>query len=359
MKISEKKTLIYNNPEHSDKDLQKQLAEMERIICDSLDLPKPRNKIVGQYMGKDIYESDIKFDPEKNVYVIGMKDGSVVEVDPKQFSYSAEVKKSFEDWYKEYAATRVADAKAIYGVASDSQGFDPLRARVEAAGASAGAWKIDGLGACVRPADMGDWSVRFTDKAFDKLKANSVYGVGKAQARASAPWEDPLKGMMDKAQNTVACCDLPEPELTSGADSNIKVYYHDRYPSIPRKSIIDDAIELLNNKKNLHITKISFHTGKFGDQEISLAFAADHPTDPGLRKILEVIFTKKAFDRAYDTEIDKYAKLKARLDTNTFIKLRIAFLLYQALKLNDSDAKKISLDIFRIFSSNTRPNFHI
>jgi hypothetical protein len=116
---------------------------------------------------------------------------------------------------------------------------------------------------------------------------------------------------------------------------------------------------MLNKNKNLHISKITFHTEKFGDQEISLAFAADHPADPGLRKILEVVFTHKAFDRAYSTDLDKYAGLKARLDTNTFIKLRIAYLLYQALKLNDSDAKKISLDIFRIFSSNTRPNFHI
>ena len=128
---------------------------------------------------------------------------------------------------------------------------------------------------------------------------------------------------------------------------------------MPVEAIIDDAIELLNEKKDLHISKISFQTEKLGDNEVSIAFAADHPTDPRLRKILEVIFTMKAFDRAHKTDVDRCARLKARLDTNTFIKLRIAYLLYQALKLNDADARRISLDVFRISSSRTRRDFDI
>ena len=56
-------------------------------------------------------------------------------------------------------------------------------------------------------------------------------------------------------------------------------------------------------------------------------------------------------------ETDDYAGPKAKLDTNAYIKLRIAFLLYEALKLRDEDARKISLDLFKIMGSYARPNF--
>lgn len=251
-------------------------------------------------------------------------------------------------------SSKTAAAKLAAGAPFDSQSQDPLRARVEAAGASAGAWCIDGLGASVRPVDAGDWSVRFTDKAAEKLRANSVYGVGTA-SHTSAPWDDPLKDQIDKANNTVACCDLPEYKPDYNPNDRVKVYYHDRFPSIPIRSIIDDAIELLNNKKNLHISKISFSQSH---PDFRLAISSRIPERPGYIKTLEVAINHTAFDRAYKTELDGYAKLKARLDTNTYIKLRIAFLLYQALKLRDEDARKISLDIFRIIGSDTRPGFH-
>ena len=254
-------------------------------------------------------------------------------------------------------SSKTAAAGLAAGAPFDSQSFDPLRARVEAAGTSAGAWRIDGLGASVRPVDSGDWSVRFTDKAAEKLRANSVYGVGTA-SHTSAPWDDPLKDQIDKASNTVACCDLPELKPDYNPNDKVKVYYHDRFPSIPIRSIIDDAIELLNNKKNLHISKISLHNEKFSDQDYRLAISSRIPERPGYIKTLEVAINHTAFDRAYKTELDGYAKLRARLDTNTYIKLRIAFLLYQALKLRDEDARKISLAIFRIIGSDTRPGFH-
>ena len=73
-------------------------------------------------------------------------------------------------------------------------------------------------------------------------------------------------------------------------------------------------------------------------------------------KIIECVFTKKAFDRM-SSEIDKHAKLKARLDTNTFLKLRIAFLLYEAQKLGKRDAQLVNLDVFRIVSSSSHAIF--
>jgi len=255
-------------------------------------------------------------------------------------------------------SSKTAAAAGPAGAPFDSQSFDPLRARVEAE-TDSGAWKIDGLGARIRPVDTGDWNVRFTDKAAEKLRENSVYGSGVGTAsHTSAPWDDPLKDQIDKASNTVACCDLPELKPDYNPNDKVKVYYHDRFPSIPIRSIIDDAIELLNNKKNLHISKISLHNEKFSDKDYRLAISSRIPERPGYIKTLEVAINHTAFDRAYKTELDGYAKLKARLDTNTYIKLRIAFLLYQALKLRDEDARKISLDIFRIIGSDTRPGFH-
>ncbi len=232
--------------------------------------------------------------------------------------------------------------------------FDPLRARVEAAGASAGAWRLDGLGASVRPVDTGDWSVRFTDKAAEKLRTNSVYGSSLGTAgHTSAPWDDPLAADIANARNTIACIDMPELKPYYDPNAAPRVYYHDRYPSIPVRAIIDDAIELLNKKKNLHITKISFSQSH---PEFFLAISSNHPYDPGSRKVLEVSIHHSAFDRVKQ-EIDDYAGLKAKLDTNTYIKLRIAFLLYEALKLRDRDALEISLNIFKVHGSVTRPNF--
>lgn len=268
-------------------------------------------------------------------------------------------------------SSKTSGSAGAAGAPFDSQSFDPLRARVEAAGTEAGAWRMNGLGASVRPVDTGDWSVRISDKATQKitgaktygdaarkLTANSVYGVGTA-SHTSAPWDDPLKGQIDKANNTVACMDKPEMRPDYNPNAEVKVYYHDRFPSIPIRSIIDDAIELLNNKKKLHISKISFHNEKFSDQDYRLAISSLFPTNVVLRKTLEVVINHRAFDRAYKTELDEYAGLKARLDTNTYIKLRIAFLLYEAIKLRDEDARKISLDIFRIMGSDTRPDFTI
>jgi hypothetical protein len=149
---------------------------------------------------------------------------------------------------------------------------------------------------------------------------------------------------------------MPEYSPDYSPSMQAKVYYHDRYPTIPIRSIIDDALELLNEKKNLHISKISFSQSH---PDFRLAISSLFPTNVVLRKTLEVLINHAAFDRAYKTDLDKYAGLKARLDTNTYIKLRIAYLLYQALKLRDEEAKKITLDIFKIIGSETRPDLHI
>jgi len=184
--------------------------------------------------------------------------------------------------------------------------------------------------------------------------AADAVGLGSAQARASAPWGDPLEGPRGRADDTVACADMPEPRPGCYPAARPEVYYRDRYPSIPVSSIIDGALELLNEKKNLHITEISFCQSH---PDFRLAISSDDPDRPGFRKTLEVSINHAAFDRAHKTGLDRYARLKAKLDTNTYIKLRIAYFLYQALKLSDGDARKVSLDIFKIIGSDTRPAY--
>ena len=80
---------------------------------------------------------------------------------------------------------------------------------------------------------------------------------------------------------------------------------------------------------------------------------SDMPFVQGSTKTLLVLIKHAAFDRAHRTDIDKFAGLKAKLDTDTYIKLRIAFLLFEALKVDDY-SKSIDSDLCEVISSNVR-----
>lgn len=131
----------------------------------------------------------------------------------------------------------------------------------------------------------------------------------------------------------------------------------DRYPSIPYRAIIEDAIELLRKNKKLRLSKISLN--RFESRYI-LAISSrsfDYP-EPPLIRTLEISIMYTAFDRALETELDREAGLKASLDTDTYIKLRIAFLLYKALSMNDKEAKKFwMVGIFSVLGSSTQHDF--
>ena len=64
-----------------------------------------------------------------------------------------------------------------------------------------------------------------------------------------------------------------------------------------------------------------------------------------------VVIKRTAFDRAHKTDIDDSARLMAKLDTNTYIKLRIAFLLFEALKTCEYNKHQMDSDIFEILYS--------
>ena len=164
--------------------------------------------------------------------------------------------------------------------------------------------------------------------------------------------QDPIdalyRGAMDPMDNVVACMDLPKLKPDYDPKAVPKVYYNDRFPSKRSGDIIDEAIELLNSKKNVNMTKVSVNQVFEG---FKLRLHSDTSAARGMGKTLGVLIKHTAFDRAHKTDIDAEARLMAKLDTNTYIKLRIAFLLYEALKTCEYNKQSMDSDIFEILYS--------
>lgn len=156
------------------------------------------------------------------------------------------------------------------------------------------------------------------------------------------------RGMPDPADTIVACADMSKPTPDFDPNATPKVYYNDRFPSKRSGDIIDEAIELLNAKKDLRMTKTSIEQVFEG---FKLRLHSDMPAVRGMGKNLAVLIKHTAFDRAHKTDIDMHAGLMAKLDTNTYVKLRIAFLLYEALKTCEYNKHQMDSDIFEIIYS--------
>lgn len=164
--------------------------------------------------------------------------------------------------------------------------------------------------------------------------------------------QDPIdalyRGAIDSRDNMVACMDLPKFTPDYNISAVPKVYYNDRFPSMRSGDIIDEAIELLNAKKDLHMTKTSIEQVFEG---FKLRLHSDMPAVRGMGKNLVVLIKHTVFDRAHKTDLDMHAGLMAKLDTNTYVKLRIAFLLYEALKTCGYNKQSMDSDIFEILYS--------
>ena len=156
------------------------------------------------------------------------------------------------------------------------------------------------------------------------------------------------RGIIDPRDNVVACAEMPEPTPDYDPKAMPKIYYNNRFPSKRSSDIIDEAIELLNAKKDLRMTKVDINQVFEG---FKLRAHSDMPAVRGMGKTLVVLIKHAAFDRAHKTDIDMHAGLMAKLDTNTYIKLRIAFLLYEALKTCEFDKQSMDSDIFEIIYS--------
>ena len=137
-------------------------------------------------------------------------------------------------------------------------------------------------------------------------------------------------------------------------NSEPKVYYQPRYPSKPPMVIIEEALELLNSKKHLGIGNIEL--SKTSDSTIRLTLSSDATAEiPGSKRVLSVCIEYRAFDRTHDMAADKDAGLTARLDTDTYIKLRLAFLINQALKRVPPIALCTDLGVFKVIGSYDMP----
>ena len=133
-----------------------------------------------------------------------------------------------------------------------------------------------------------------------------------------------------------------------------KVYYQPRYPSKPPMVIIEEALELLNSKKHLGIGNIEL--SKTSDSTIRLTLSSDTSAErPEYSRVLSVCIDYKAFDRTYDMKTDKEAGLMTKLDTDTYIRLRLAFLINQALKRVPPIALYTDLGVFKVIGSYDMP----
>ena len=142
--------------------------------------------------------------------------------------------------------------------------------------------------------------------------------------------------------------------LLSPYDDEPKVYYQPRYPSKPPMVIIEEALELLNSKKHLGIGNIEL--SKTSDSTIRLTLSSDATAEiPGHQRILSVHIDYKAFDRTHAMAADKDAGLTEKLDTDTYIKLRLAFLINQALKRVPPIALCTDLGVFKVIGSYDMP----
>lgn len=189
--------------------------------------------------------------------------------------------------------------------------------------------------------DLLDSIVRLGGRLADDLGDNGY-------ASNCDPIDALYRGIIDPRDNVVACMEMPKPTPYYDPSAMPKVYYNNRFPSKRSGDIIDEAIELLNAKKDLRMTKVDINQVFEG---FKLRLHSDMPAVRGMGKTLVVLIKHSAFDRAHKTDIDMHAGLVAKLDTDTYIKLRVAFLLYEALKTCEYNKQSMDSDIFEIIYS--------
>ena len=212
------------------------------------------------------------------------------------------------------------------------------------------AWKVNQIESILRKDTdavknkLLDSIIRIGGRLADDLGNNTTV-CGNGYTSSYDPIDALYRGAMDPRDNVVACVDMPKPTPYYDPSAMPKVYFNDRFPSKRSGDIIDEAIELLNAKKDLRMTKTSIEQVFEG---FKLRLHSDMPITRGLGKNLAVLIKHSAFDRAHKTDIDMHAGLMAKLDTATYIKLRIAFLLYEALKTCEYNKHQMDSDIFEI-----------
>ena len=193
-----------------------------------------------------------------------------------------------------------------------------------------------------------DWlSKRWSDPSYNSWDINSIM-----------PWAD--LGVASRNDDKIVCSDLPDLKLKpyEGFDpstATVQVYYQDRFPSKRTNVLIDDAIEALKKYKGMNVRIISKNLFQDG-WNITYGITKNYGPDVKQGILMEVILPQRIFDRTHHT-IDNYAGLRGKWDTDTYITLRIAYVLGHATKLNESDARGYKSDILKIVNKTTRPIF--
>ena len=221
------------------------------------------------------------------------------------------------------------------------------------------AWNVDQIESILRSGtDAGknrllDSIVRLGGRLVDDLGSyTNVCGNG--YVSSYDPIDALYRGAIDPADTVVACMDIPEPKPYYDPSAAPIVYRYNRFPSVQAKTIIDESIKLLNTKKNLHLTKVDVERIFDG---FKLRIYSNTPSVQGPDKGLVITIKHTAFDRAYRTDIDIQAGLMAKLDTDTYIKLRIAFLLFEALKVDDYNNNIIGSGLCTVIYSGSEIRF--
>ena len=201
--------------------------------------------------------------------------------------------------------------------------------------------------------DFLDYIVKMGGRLVDDL-GNNINAFGNCYVSDDDPIDTLYRGMPGPTDTVVACIDLPKPTPYYDPSAAPIVYRYNRFPSVQAKTIIDEAIKLLNTKKNLHLTKVDVERIFDG---FKLRIYSNTPSVQGPENGLVVLIKHIAFDRAYRTDIDMQAGLMAKLDTDTYIKLRIAFLLFEALKVDDYNNNIIGSGLCEVIYSGPEIRF--
>ena len=198
-------------------------------------------------------------------------------------------------------------------------------------------------------------------KSIDPWKKFGIKIGDYKKTNINNPLDDPLHDATKNSSNSIAAVDLEEAKLQKPGDP-MKIYYHDRWPTKPSHIIIDDAINLLKTKKHISIQVREKHGNiTYATNESAyLSFSAKKPISPDIVEyatIADIQLPNRVFDRTKH-HLDDDMKLRGRLDTNTYITLRIAWLILEVIKLNECDTDLwVDSDVLKIIGFETRPLF--
>lgn len=239
-----------------------------------------------------------------------------------------------------------SSAGGVFVGASSSPGaFDPLRARVEAAGNHIRPMDIavSSYAASEQAASNSPWKLEPTPAAKEKISGAVTKGID--LGAASGRFSQRYPGAAVASSKSKASSKLGSAQAhASQADG---------WNLDPR--LICKAVDLLAHKNKLYISDFSI-IGRDINNSITVKYSVR--LNNGIEKEITINLFRRTFIRATH-EIDQYAHLTDSLSDDDYIILRIAYILYQAHKLKSSNAMDINNSLCRItnYSETLSPTY--